>query len=76
MIQVESKLSLYGGIAMDERCEACGGELMEGKLAGMHGMQFYPAGEFEKLLIPMPLHRQNVSRPSLPVTLSHRQLKI
>ena len=52
MIQVESKLSLYGGIAMDERCEACGGELMEGKLAGMHGMQFYPAGEFEKLLNP------------------------
>ena len=33
MIQVESKLSLYGGIAVDERCEVCGGELMEGKLA-------------------------------------------
>jgi len=37
---------------MEERCEACGGELMEGKLAGMHAAQFYPVGEFEKLVKP------------------------
>ncbi|MDO4863950.1 MAG: PF20097 family protein [Ruminococcus sp.] len=34
---------------MNERCEKCGGELIEGVIASMHGMFFYPNGEINKL---------------------------
>lgn len=34
---------------MDNKCEKCGGELIEGQVAGMHGMFFYPKGEISKL---------------------------
>ncbi len=37
---------------MGNKCEKCGGELIEGKMAGMHGIQFYPEGEFEKVVNP------------------------
>ncbi len=33
---------------MNEKCEKCGGELIEGVLAAMHGMFFYPNGEIIK----------------------------
>ncbi|MBE5873068.1 MAG: hypothetical protein E7287_01535 [Lachnospiraceae bacterium] len=34
---------------MEERCEKCGGELIEGKMAGMNGIAFYPKGELGKM---------------------------
>ena len=34
---------------MDKKCVECGGELIEGKLAGMHASCFYPNGEFKKM---------------------------
>lgn len=37
---------------MEERCEICSGELIEGNLAGFHGIQFYPKGEFKKAVNP------------------------
>lgn len=33
---------------MDGRCEKCGGDLIEGVMAGMHGVFFYPEGEIRK----------------------------
>ena len=36
---------------MDNKCEKCGGELVEGKLGGMYLTCFYPKGE-EKKVIP------------------------
>ena len=36
---------------MDNKCEKCGGELVEGKLGGMYLTCFYPKGE-EKRLSP------------------------
>lgn len=34
---------------MIEKCEICGGELIKGQMAGMHGVFFYPEGEINKL---------------------------
>lgn len=34
---------------MDKKCVECGGELLEGKLAGMYALCFYPNGEEKKL---------------------------
>ena len=34
---------------MNIKCEKCGGELIEGSMAGMHGVFFYPDGEINKL---------------------------
>ena len=34
---------------MENKCENCGGELINGQMAGMHGMFFYPEGEIKKL---------------------------
>ncbi len=34
---------------MENKCEECGGELINGQMAGMHGMFFYPEGEIKKL---------------------------
>lgn len=34
---------------MGKKCVECGGELIEGKLAGMHAVCFYPNGEEKKL---------------------------
>ena len=34
---------------MENKCEKCGGELINGQMAGMHGMFFYPEGEIKKL---------------------------
>lgn len=34
---------------MVDKCEICGGDLIKGQLAGMHGICFYPAGELKKL---------------------------
>ena len=34
---------------MNNICEKCGGELIEGMIAAMHGMFFYPNGEINKL---------------------------
>ena len=34
---------------MEFKCENCGGELIKGQMAGMHGMFFYPEGEINKL---------------------------
>ena len=39
----------YGGVIMEIKCENCGGELIKGQMAGMHGMFFYPEGEINKL---------------------------
>ena len=33
---------------MSNNCEKCGGELIEGVIASMHGMFFYPDGEISK----------------------------
>lgn len=33
---------------MDGKCEKCGGELICGELASMHGIFFYPEGEIKK----------------------------
>ena len=33
---------------MDNKCEKCGGELMEGSLASAYVMSFYPKGEERK----------------------------
>ena len=30
---------------MENKCEKCGGELINGQMAGIHGMFFYPEGE-------------------------------
>ena len=43
------KLEVVGGIVMENKCENCGGELISGQMAGMHGMFFYPEGEIKKL---------------------------
>ena len=37
---------------MENRCEKCDGELLEGVLAGLHGLSFYPKGEKDKLVNP------------------------
>ena len=34
---------------MDKKCIECGGELVQGKLAGMYVACFYPTGEENKL---------------------------
>ena len=34
---------------MNSKCEKCGGELIEGLMAGMHGMFFYPDGEINSV---------------------------
>ena len=34
---------------MDDKCVICGGELIEGSLAGMYGLCFYPKDEEKKL---------------------------
>ncbi len=34
---------------MNYKCEKCGGELIEGSMAGMYGVFFYPDGEINKL---------------------------
>ena len=34
----------------EERCEQCGGELIEGTLAGMYVTRFYPKGEEKKVV--------------------------
>ena len=34
---------------MNNKCEKCSGELIEGSMAGMHGVFFYPDGEINKL---------------------------
>ena len=34
---------------MNNKCEKCGGELIKGLMAGMHGVFFYPDGEINKL---------------------------
>ena len=34
---------------MSDKCEKCGGELIEGELASMHGIYFYPRGEISKI---------------------------
>ncbi len=33
---------------MGEKCNKCGGELIVGEMAGMHGFFFYPMGEINK----------------------------
>ena len=43
------EFEFYGGIVMENKCENCGGELISGQMAGMHGMFFYPEGEIKKL---------------------------
>ncbi len=35
---------------MDNKCVECGGELIEGILAGMYVAYFYPKGEEKKLI--------------------------
>jgi hypothetical protein len=34
---------------MEKKCQQCGGELMEGSLAGMHVASFYPKGQEQKI---------------------------
>ena len=34
---------------MDHKCEKCGGELIEGSLAGRYVVSFYPKGEEKKI---------------------------
>ncbi len=34
---------------MENKCIKCGGELIEGVMAGMHGVFFYPNGEINRL---------------------------
>jgi len=41
--------NLYGGIEMNNKCIECGGELIDGTLAGMYVACFYPKGEEKKL---------------------------
>ena len=43
-----SQFEIYGGNIMEAKCENCGGELVEGQMAGMHGIFFYPEGEINK----------------------------
>ncbi len=33
---------------MENKCIKCGGELINGTLAGMYGLSFYTKGEFKK----------------------------
>ena len=35
---------------MDKKCVECGGELIEGTLAGMYAASFYPKDEEKKLI--------------------------
>lgn len=35
---------------MDKKCVECGGELIEGTLAGMYVASFYPKGEEKKVI--------------------------
>lgn len=35
---------------MNNKCEKCGGELIEGTLAGMYVASFYPKGEEKKVI--------------------------
>lgn len=37
---------------MNEKCIMCGGELIEGRIAAMYGLCFYPEGEEKKLVNP------------------------
>ena len=41
--------TLTGETKMDNKCEKCGGELIEGSLASAYYIHFYPKGEDKKL---------------------------